>query len=102
MRVRQFRAILITVGLVLLATTQGVAQAVSSAQIHGVVTDSTGASVAGAQVRATQTETGMIRTTVSNSEGSFALPNLPVGPYNLEVSASGFQNYVQVGIILQV
>jgi hypothetical protein len=42
------------------------AQAVSSAEIHGVVTDPSGAIIAGAQVKATQSETGQVRTTVSN------------------------------------
>lgn len=102
MRVRQFRAILVMLGLIALMTVQVVAQAVNNAQIHGVITDPTGAAVVGAQVTVTQTETGMVRKTVTNSDGAFALPNLPVGPYNLEVSASGFQNYVQTGITLQV
>jgi hypothetical protein len=30
------------------------------------------------------------------------LPNLPVGPYSLEVSAAGFKTYIQSGIVLQV
>lgn len=102
MRVRQFRAILVMFGLMALMTVQVLAQAVNSAQIHGAITDPAGAVIPGAQVTVTQTETGMIRRTVSNSDGAFALPNLPVGPYSLEVTAAGFQNYVQTGIILQV
>jgi hypothetical protein len=78
------------------------AQAVANAQIHGVVTDSTGASVAGAIVKATQTETSQTVSTESNSSGSYVLPNLPVGPYTLQVSAPNFSLYTQSGIILQV
>lgn len=102
MRVRQFRAILVTLGFIAFMTTQTLAQAVNSAQIHGAITDPTGAAIAGAHVTVTQTDTGMVRSTVSSSEGIFSLPGLPVGPYKLEVTASGFQNYIQTGITLQV
>jgi hypothetical protein len=78
------------------------AQAVANAEIHGAVSDPSGAVVAGAQIRATQTETGGVRTAVSNADGSYVLPNLPVGPYSLEVISPSFGSYVQSGIILQV
>ena len=78
------------------------AQAVANAQIHGVVTDSSGAVVKDAQIKATQTDTGQARTTVSDSDGSYVLPNLPVGPYHLQVTSPAFKSFVQTGIILQV
>lgn len=78
------------------------AQAVASAEIHGTVLDAAGAVIPGAKVTVIQTATGQIRTTVSNSDGSYVLPNLPVGPYKLEVSGHGFKDYVQSGILLQV
>src|SRR5690242_7618331 len=78
------------------------AQAVANAEIRGVVTDSSGAVVPAAQVRATQTETGFIRSILSGADGSYALPNLPVGPYKLEVSSTSFATYTQSGITLQV
>ena len=93
----------ITAAIFMLSTVErGFAQAVANAQIHGVVTDATGAVVPGAQVKATQTETGQVRTTVSDTDGSYVLPNLPVGPYTLEVTSQAFGNYVQSGIVLQV
>src|SRR5579859_7951152 len=95
------RYILATI-LVLVIPAAAFAQAVANAQIHGVVTDSTGASVAGAMVKATQTETSQTVSTDSNSSGSYVLPNLPVGPYTLQVSAPNFSLYTQSGIILQV
>jgi hypothetical protein len=78
------------------------AQAVANASIHGEVTDRSGAAVPNAQVKATQTETGQVLSTAAGSDGAFVLPNLPVGPYRLEVSASSFSNHVQSGISLQV
>lgn len=77
-------------------------QALSTAQIQGVVQDATGLAVPGAQVKATQTDTGAARTAVSSADGTYILPNLPIGPYRLEVSKEGFTAYVQTGITLQV
>src|SRR5215467_4985800 len=78
------------------------AQAVAVAQIAGVVSDPAGMVIAGAQVSVTDTEKGQVHTAVSDSTGSYTLPNLPVGPYRLEVKAQGFKNYVQSGLVLQV
>jgi hypothetical protein len=57
------------------------AQAISTSQINGTVQDGTGLAVPGAQVKATQTETGLIRNVTSGVDGSFILTSLPVGPY---------------------
>ena len=40
-------------------------------------------------VTVTQTDTGFTRTVVTESEGSYVMPNLPTGPYRLEVSLQG-------------
>jgi hypothetical protein len=73
-----------------------------TAQISGVVKDSSGASVPDAMIKATQTATGATRTVTSGADGGYVLPNLPVGPYVLEVTKDGFNKYVQSGIVLQV
>jgi len=73
-----------------------------TAQINGTVRDSTGLAVPGAEVKATQTATGVSRTATSGADGGFVLPNLPVGPYMVEVSKEGFSKYVQSGIVLAV
>src|SRR4051812_24214650 len=78
------------------------AQSVAGATIHGVVSDASGAMIPGAQVKATQTNTGQARETVSATDGAYALPNLPVGPYTLEVTSASFSKNTQTGIILQV
>ena len=74
----------------------------STAQISGTVKDQTGAVIAGAQVTATNTATGLKRSATADAGGAYTLPNLPVGPYQLEVAAPGFRTYVQSGIVLQV
>src|SRR5437016_8118917 len=77
-------------------------QAANSAALHGVVTDAKGAALVGAEIKATQTLNGQSRNTVTASDGSYSLPNLPVGPYELEISAVNFEKYLQKGIVLQV
>ena len=74
----------------------------STAQINGSVSDASGAAVPGAQVKVTQTATGLVRTVNSGADGGYVIPNLPVGPYMLEVVKDGFTKYVQMGIVLQV
>jgi hypothetical protein len=74
----------------------------STAQISGTVKDQTEAVVAGAEVTAIQVDTGLKRSTTTDGNGSFTLPNLPVGPYRLEAAAQGFRTFVQTGIVLQV
>src|SRR5689334_8953410 len=78
------------------------AQAVSGSQVSGTVHDPTGAAVAGATVKVTKEDTGLTRTTATDTNGGYVLPDLPVGPYRLEVSYSGFSPYQQTGIVLQV
>ncbi|HXX23501.1 MAG TPA: carboxypeptidase-like regulatory domain-containing protein [Terriglobia bacterium] len=77
-------------------------QAVANAQIQGFVTDPSGAAVPNAKVTASQTAMGLVRTTLSGPDGTYVLPDLPVGPYKLQVQASGFETYVQSGIVLEV
>src|SRR5215831_3577196 len=73
-----------------------------TAQINGTVRDASGLAIAGAEIKATQTATGVVRTANSGADGSYVLPNLPTGPYMLEVNKGGFSKYVQMGIVLQV
>lgn len=73
-----------------------------TAQIGGIVRDESGGVLPGATITVTQVDTGFMRTTVSDATGTYVLPNLPIGPYRLEVSLSGFRSYQQTGIVLQV
>ena len=74
----------------------------STAQIQGSIHDASGSTVPGAVLKATQTETSAVRTAISDTDGTYALTNLAIGPYRLEVSKPGFSSYVQTGIVLQV
>lgn len=89
-------------GLLLSALFCGVVFAQSTAQMSGAVKDQTGAVLPGVEVTATQTDTGIARTAVTDETGSYVLANLPLGPYRLEAALPGFRSYAQTGIVLQV
>jgi Carboxypeptidase regulatory-like domain/TonB dependent receptor len=77
-------------------------QAVSIASVTGRVTDSQGAVVAGAQIKMTGVETASIYNAVTNTDGIYTFPSLPIGAYMLESTVPGFQTYAQRGIVLRV
>ncbi len=77
-------------------------QAVSNASVTGLVVDEQGALVAGAPIRMSGVDTGTVYNTVTNSEGIYTIPSLPIGAYTLESVVPGFQTYVQRGIVLRV
>jgi hypothetical protein len=89
-------------GALLLALTATAALAQATAQITGTVKDSSGGVLPGATVSATQTDTGFKREVVTDADGLFSFPSIPVGPYRLEVTLQGFKTSVQTGIVLQV
>jgi hypothetical protein len=94
-----------SLGAVIVATmvmTPNAAWAQATAQINGTVSDSSGAVLPGVTVVAIQTDTGFRREAVTDERGSYALLNLPLGPYRLEATLSGFRVYAQTGIVLQV
>ncbi|HEV2350684.1 MAG TPA: TonB-dependent receptor [Terriglobia bacterium] len=70
--------------------------------IRGSVLDPSEAGVGAATVTATQIETGLTRTVVTNRDGTYLLVLLPVGHYRLDASARGFQNFTQEGVTLSV
>ncbi|MGH8650379.1 MAG: carboxypeptidase regulatory-like domain-containing protein, partial [Burkholderiales bacterium] len=88
--------------LVLVLTSATAWAQLSTAQLSGRVTDESGAVLPGVTVTATQTDTGLARTVVTDENGAYVVPNMPTGPYRLEVMLQGFRTYVQTGIVLQV
>lgn len=78
------------------------AQAVAVGEINGTVTDPSGQALAGSQATATETEKGQVHTGTTDNTGRYSFPNLPTGPYKVEISAPGFKTYVRNGLVLQV
>ncbi|MBI4484751.1 MAG: TonB-dependent receptor [Acidobacteria bacterium] len=78
------------------------AWAQGTAQISGIVRDESGGVLPGVTVTATQTETGLARDVVTGEAGTYAIPNLPTGPYRVEAMLLGFRPYARTGIVLQV
>jgi len=74
---------------------------VTTTNMSGTVTDSSGAAVPSAQVTVTNTGTGFTRTVQTGAQGEYHLEFLPIGNYNVEVSANGFKKVVRSGIVLQ-
>jgi hypothetical protein len=71
----------------------------NTADITGVVKDPSGATVSNAAIDAVEVGTQLKYTTVSNASGEFLLALLPAGEYKLTVTANGFKQAVQSGIV---
>jgi len=78
---------------VLLST--GNAQSINSGTVSGEITDPTGAVIAGAMVRLTNSVTGYDQSAVTDSSGAFRFNSVPVNKYRLAVSAQGFASSEQ-------
>jgi Carboxypeptidase regulatory-like domain/TonB dependent receptor-like, beta-barrel len=78
------------------------AHAQSTASLRGRVTDEQGAVVAGAQIAVKNQATGEERSTVSDRQGEYLVPALPVGTYRLEVQTTGFQAAVVQNLRVEV
>jgi hypothetical protein len=74
----------------------------TTGSVTGSVTDSSGAVVAGAEVRLINTGTGAILKTTTNQEGNFQFLLTPPGVYSVEVASKGFKTFRREGIIVEV
>jgi len=73
-----------------------------TATISGTVKDSSGAAVVGAKVSATNVETGIAQTQLTNAQGFYFFLSLPLGHYKVDVQQAGFKTYQQTGLVLDV
>lgn len=98
----RFRMTMLGLGMLLLCFS-GVAMAqLTTATMVGSVTDSTGAVIPHATITVTQIDTNFTRTVTSKDDGSFRDEFLPIGPYNISVSAPGFKTLQRQGVVLSV
>ncbi len=87
--------------LIALSTTISLGQ-FETATLTGTITDSAGAVVPGAAVKAVNEATNIESSAVSNGEGRYLFPNLRPGSYKVTTSAQGFKQSVSSGVVLQV
>ncbi|MGD0957616.1 MAG: carboxypeptidase regulatory-like domain-containing protein [Candidatus Acidiferrales bacterium] len=100
MRGRFGLQVLLAVAIFIAGASSAFAQA--TAQLNGTVTDPSGGVIGKAAIALRDVATNITYTAAANDSGFFAVPNLSPGTYELKVSASGFANYTQTGIVLSV
>ncbi len=74
----------------------------NTADLAGLVKDQTGAILPGAEISATNQATGLERTTISGDDGSYRIPLLPPGSYEVRAVLQGFATQVIQGVELTV
>jgi len=70
--------------------------------ILGTVTDPSGAAIAGAGVVVKNVNTGLSRTVSTSEDGTYSVPELPIGTYSVTVEKSGFRQGVVAGLQVAV
>ena len=75
---------------------------VGQASVVGRVLDPTGAFVPGVEVEMRQVATNQFFRTVTTDTGDYTLTNLPVGAYEIQVSAAGFKTELRSGVTMEV
>jgi hypothetical protein len=78
------------------------AQAQTAGEITGQVLDPTKAAISDATVTVTNSANGAVRKARTDSQGHYALTNLPVGTCSITVEHEGFQQLKQTGVMLNV
>jgi hypothetical protein len=112
-RLRGFRSLikmqkraklLCALSALLLGSTIGVGRlsAQATASILGTVTDTSGAAVGEAIVKATNAGTGISRATLSDTQGRYRISDLATGDYNVETAKPGFETVLHKGVTLTV
>ena len=99
-RVAQVAGILLMAGFVMSGRLN--AQGNTSASVLGTVRDPAGAVVPNASVQVKNVDTGKVQQAPTDAQGRFTIADLPVGNYEAQASAQGFQTVVRRGITLTV
>ena len=86
----------------LLAVSASLFAQTSTTQLGGTITDSSGATVPGAVVVATNESTGLRYTQATTEAGLYAFPSIPAGSYTLSVEGKGFKKFQLTKIVLQI
>src|SRR2546429_2965510 len=87
--------------LIILVTRAAVSQS-PNGTISGLVVDPSGRAIIGAEIIIANDETGIRHAGVTNSEGIYALSNLPPGTYRIQISKPGFKTVIKPDLALNV
>jgi len=96
------RAVVIVLGALLMLCGVTAEAQTFRGTILGTVTDSSGAAIEAASVTARNVDTGLERTTQTSADGSYAIPELPLGRYKVTVTKDGFQTAVTTDVKVDV
>ncbi len=89
-------------GILMFANSAFAQAVIAVAQLNGTVRDSSGSVVANAGVSLRNLDTNRTYTSTSDASGYYIVPNLPPGSYELNVTYTGFEPFLQSGIQLRV
>ena len=96
MRLRFLLPLLVIASIALPASAQS-----TNAAVSGLVVDPAGRPIVGADVEMVNNATEVRYPGTTNGQGIYQIPNLPPGPYRLQVSKRGFKTLIKPGIVLR-
>ncbi|HEU4388668.1 MAG TPA: TonB-dependent receptor [Blastocatellia bacterium] len=102
MKIRRGSMLLTLGGIAMISVLVAIAKAQTSGEISGLVSDPSGAAIAGGTVTITNRGTGATRKVTTNSEGLYSFPSLLPGIYELKVEQAGFKTAQIDNIKLEV
>ena len=102
MRVRKLSICLAMFLLIFTLTRLALGQGANQGSIHGTITDQSGAAVPAANLKATNTETGISFTTASDADGLYTFLVVPVGTYTVVAEKSGLATVTEENVIVTV
>jgi len=73
----------------------------TSATVRGTVRDATQGLLPGVTVTATNEDTGLVRSVVTNESGAYSVPDLPIGRYRIDAELSGFKKTSRTNVVLR-
>ena len=103
MRFKNLLRALGALALMLFASHAVVAQGVTTSSMQGVITDTSGEPLIGANVLAVHTPSGTTYGNSTDQNGFYRIPNMRVGgPYKITISYTGYENNVRDNIYLRL
>src|SRR5436189_293371 len=75
---------------------------VTTAMLRGTVLDPSSAPVPDAQIKATNVDTGLTRSVLTNETGDYVIADLPYGTYEIRVLKSGFHELIRTGVVMNI